>query len=312
MIKIFVITVAVFTLPITSAYIAYVYKSSENISSELYSSTVENIKMKNISLNKEYNALKFRFDELKSKYDNLKSEDSIADQNYYNYSTSSTCQNESLLHNTIDKSIGKLELIFKDPRIMEHKCESYFEKIIRSKRNSGNEIYYSKERMEEILKDALFTYSNLDNRNDSISNIYKVKNNISELYSNARRERWPQQYLSERLQEQFKDLQQFKKETELGSQNYSLELYRNNIPNRLMVTKVSRNSIASMAGIEVGDVLISYGGDDIFDWADISENIIERTEFVFDKDSKLKKIYLGKGLLGVTLEEIVYRPSEAE
>lgn len=126
-----------------------------------------------------------------------------------------------------------------------------------------------------------------------------------ELFDQATREGWVDsdgfnERLSE-LEEQRVDLRE-----ELGDSAYDAYLFESGRNNRVGIASVINGSAAQLAGLQVGDVVISYANERIFNTRELqaSTRSGSRGEYVqvsFKRDGQMLSTDLPRGPLGVTL-----------
>lgn len=94
--------------------------------------------------------------------------------------------------------------------------------------------------------------------------------------------------------------------SELGDDGYDRYLYASGSPNRVRVRSVMQGSAASFAGLREGDVILSYGGERVFDFQDLrrasyrgepGENVILE---VRRADGGYEQVLMRRGPMGIS------------
>jgi len=93
---------------------------------------------------------------------------------------------------------------------------------------------------------------------------------------------------------------------ELGDDAYDRYLYATRQNNRVRVTSVMVGSQAESAGIQSGDIILSYDDRNLFDWSELQQatTLGERGEYVsMDvlRDGQLLNLWVPRGPLGIRL-----------
>jgi len=93
---------------------------------------------------------------------------------------------------------------------------------------------------------------------------------------------------------------------EIGDQAYDSYLYASGQSNRVLVKSVMAGSQADLAGIQGGDVILSYDDQNLFGWSELQQATTqgERGEYVnvnVSRDGQLFNIWVPRGPLGVRL-----------
>jgi hypothetical protein len=104
-------------------------------------------------------------------------------------------------------------------------------------------------------------------------------------------------------------------QTELGPEDYDRYLYAIGQPNRVIVGDVLENGPAQLAGIQVGDAILSYGGERIYDASTLVRETREGTGGVqtaveIERDGQTQVVYVPRGPLGINLRVARVRPSD--
>jgi len=93
---------------------------------------------------------------------------------------------------------------------------------------------------------------------------------------------------------------------ELGDDAYDRYLFESGIPNRVSIASVIPGSAANVAGLKVGDMLVSYDYDRVYRVNTIQQATRagvkgEYVQIQFYRDGSLLSADLPRGPLGVTL-----------
>jgi hypothetical protein len=93
---------------------------------------------------------------------------------------------------------------------------------------------------------------------------------------------------------------------EIGDAAYDSYLYATGQNNRVRVSSVMNGSQAEIAGIQNGDIILSYDGKNLFDWGELQRatTLGERGEYVdmnVLRDGQLLDLWVPRGPLGVRL-----------
>ena len=93
---------------------------------------------------------------------------------------------------------------------------------------------------------------------------------------------------------------------EIGDAAFDSYLYATGQNNRVRVSSVMNGSQAEIAGIQNGDIIISYDGKNLFDWGELQRatTLGERGEYVdmnVLRDGQLLDLWVPRGPLGVHL-----------
>ena len=101
---------------------------------------------------------------------------------------------------------------------------------------------------------------------------------------------------------------------DLGDDDYERYLYAIGRPNRVLVGDVLANGPAQQAGIQVGDAILSYGGERIFDAGTLVNATRTGTAGVstaleIDRDGQTQLVYVPRGPLGINLRVARVKPS---
>ncbi len=133
-----------------------------------------------------------------------------------------------------------------------------------------------------------------------------------ELIDQASREGWSG---SDQLQQKLGELDdgRVNLQEELGNDAYDRYLYESGIPNRVSIASVISGSAASMAGLEVGDLIVSYNNERVFrvnalQQATRSGVKGEYVQVQFSRGGSLLSADLPRGPLGVTLSTTSVEP----
>lgn len=101
---------------------------------------------------------------------------------------------------------------------------------------------------------------------------------------------------------------------EMGDDNYDNILYASGHENRVVIEDIPHDSLAIEAGIQVGDVIYSYGGERVFDPSSFYLLTKARSKFssvdmqVF-RSGNLLTLMVSGGVLGTTLNKTRLAPS---
>jgi C-terminal processing protease CtpA/Prc len=100
---------------------------------------------------------------------------------------------------------------------------------------------------------------------------------------------------------------------ELGEDDYDRYLYAIGRPNRVLVGDVLANGPAQQAGIEVGDAILSYGGERIFDAGTLvnatrSGSAGMSTAIEIEREGQTQLVYVPRGPLGINLRVARVKP----
>jgi len=133
-----------------------------------------------------------------------------------------------------------------------------------------------------------------------------------ELIDQASREGWSE---SDRLEQKLNELDddRVNLQDELGDDAYDRYLYESGIPNRVSIASVIAGSAASIAGLEVGDLLVSYNNERVYrvnalQQATRSGVKGEYVQVQFSRGGSLQNADLPRGPLGVTLSMTSVEP----
>lgn len=154
----------------------------------------------------------------------------------------------------------------------------------------------------------------LDLPDTTIRNLKEMVEDIAlkklNLRHKANREGWGR---SRQLREQLQSLDQ-QLRNQLTNDEYDLMLYATGKNNRVEVTDTLQDSAAGYAGIHSGDVILSYGGDRIFEPATLFEatsqgNLGEITEVTVQRGGETLTLYVPRGSLGVRFKPVKRPPA---
>lgn len=127
-----------------------------------------------------------------------------------------------------------------------------------------------------------------------------------ELRDQALREGW---FNSERYREALRDLQRERPllRGEIGDEAYDRYLYAMGQSNRVLVDSVIQGSPAEQAGLQSGDVILSYAEERLFQWTDLrsASSAGERGEIVMvdvQRGPQRFQVAMPRGPLGVRLD----------
>jgi hypothetical protein len=100
---------------------------------------------------------------------------------------------------------------------------------------------------------------------------------------------------------------------ELGEADYDRYLYSIGRPNRVLVGDVLANGPAQQAGIQVGDAILSYGGDRIYEAGSLVDATRDGTAGMstaveIERDGQTQLVYVPRGPLGINLRVARVRP----
>ena len=101
---------------------------------------------------------------------------------------------------------------------------------------------------------------------------------------------------------------------DLGDDDYERYLYAIGRPNRVLVGDVLANGPAQQAGIQVGDAILSYGGERIFDAGTLvnatrTGTAGMSTGLEIERDGQTQLVYVPRGPLGINLRVARVKPS---
>ena len=129
----------------------------------------------------------------------------------------------------------------------------------------------------------------------------------------AEREGWIR---SPRYREEMQVIQQREEGLvqDLGEDDYDRYLYSIGRPNRVLVGDVLANGPAQQAGIQVGDAILSYGGQRIFEAGSLVTATREGTSGMstaveIQRDGQTQVVYVPRGPLGINLRVARIRPA---
>jgi hypothetical protein len=102
---------------------------------------------------------------------------------------------------------------------------------------------------------------------------------------------------------------------ELGPQDYDRYLYAIGRPNRVLVGDVLANGPAQQAGIQIGDAILSYGGEPIYEAGTLVEatragSAGMSTAVEIQRDGETQLVYVPRGPLGINLRVARVRPGD--
>ena len=102
---------------------------------------------------------------------------------------------------------------------------------------------------------------------------------------------------------------------ELGENDYDRYLYSIGRPNRVVVGDVLANGPAQQAGIQVGDSILSYGGERIFEAGSLVNATRDGTSGMstaveIERDGQTQLVYVPRGPLGINLRVARVRPGD--
>jgi membrane-associated protease RseP (regulator of RpoE activity) len=100
---------------------------------------------------------------------------------------------------------------------------------------------------------------------------------------------------------------------EIGDAAYDRYLYTSGQTNRVNIASVMLGSPAEQAGIETGDVILSYGDRQLFNWSELQDATTrgERGEYVnvtVLREGQMLNLWLPRGPLGVRLGSTRVKP----
>jgi hypothetical protein len=101
---------------------------------------------------------------------------------------------------------------------------------------------------------------------------------------------------------------------DLGEDDYDRYLYSIGRPNRVLVGDVLANGPAQQAGIQVGDAILSYAGERIFEAGSLVNATREGTSGMstaveIERDGQTQVVYVPRGPLGINLRVARIRPA---
>jgi C-terminal processing protease CtpA/Prc len=104
-------------------------------------------------------------------------------------------------------------------------------------------------------------------------------------------------------------------EQELGQDDYDRYLYAVGRPNRVLVGDVLANGPAQRAGIQIGDSILSYGGERIFEANALVNATREGTAGMstaveIEREGDTQLVYVPRGPLGINLRVARVRPGD--
>ncbi len=104
-------------------------------------------------------------------------------------------------------------------------------------------------------------------------------------------------------------------EQEFGSDNYSRYLYAMGRPNQVSVQSVIENSPAFNAGMQSGDQLLSYDGQNVYDPRTIRRgtqrgNAGEMVPVIVNRNGQQVELYVPRGPLGINMNSDSVRPPD--
>lgn len=150
------------------------------------------------------------------------------------------------------------------------------------------------------------TASELQRRND------QFQLSRLELFDQAAREGWDD---SDQLNERLEALQESRLDlrAELGDAAYDQYLYESGSSNRIAIDSVISGSAASQAGLQAGDMIISYAGERTFAVQDLQQATRagsrgESVQLVFERSGQSLATDILRGPLGVTLRPLRQSP----
>jgi len=102
---------------------------------------------------------------------------------------------------------------------------------------------------------------------------------------------------------------------ELGEDDYDRYLYSIGRPNRVVVGDVLANGPAQQAGIQVGDSILSYGGERIFEAGSLVSATRDGTSGMstaieIERDGQTQVVYVPRGPLGINLRVARVTPGD--
>ncbi|WP_157118027.1 PDZ domain-containing protein [Oceanicoccus sagamiensis] len=100
---------------------------------------------------------------------------------------------------------------------------------------------------------------------------------------------------------------------QLGEQNYDRMLFASGKRNRVEVTDILTGSAANSTGIQKGDLIISYGGERIYEPANLYQStaggdVGEMTLVEIQRGEEVLTVYVPRGPLGTRFKPIVKNP----
>ena len=107
--------------------------------------------------------------------------------------------------------------------------------------------------------------------------------------------------------------QDFSIREEIGEEAYDAYLYASGQANRVRATSVMLGSPAEQAGMRDGDLILSYGDQQLFDWGELKSATTEgeRGEYVnvtIMRNGELMNLWVPRGPLGVRLGSMRVKP----
>lgn len=102
---------------------------------------------------------------------------------------------------------------------------------------------------------------------------------------------------------------------EIGDDNYDSYLFASRQTNRVRAVSVMMGSPAEMAGMQDGDLIVSYDGRKMFNYGELQEATSrgERGEYVnvtVLRNGQLQNLWVPRGPLGIRLGSVRMRPQE--
>lgn len=132
---------------------------------------------------------------------------------------------------------------------------------------------------------------------------------LIELEHQARREGW---YRNPRFWKTLRELRLGLRE-EIGDESYDQLLYATGRENRVVIEAVLRDSPGAQAGIQTGDVVVSYGGRRVFRAGELRDattegEVGERVTIDVLRNGESIRIYAQRGPIGVKLRAALVAP----
>ncbi|MFK8075276.1 MAG: PDZ domain-containing protein [Granulosicoccus sp.] len=133
-----------------------------------------------------------------------------------------------------------------------------------------------------------------------------------ELFDQAAREGWDEsEELSEKLAEL--DAQRINLREEIGDDAYDRLLFESGDTNRVSIASVITGSAAEIAGLELGDLIINYDNERVFNVRELQQATRSGTkgeyvQILFDRGGRLLSADIPRGPMGVTLSTSTVMP----
>ena len=133
-----------------------------------------------------------------------------------------------------------------------------------------------------------------------------------ELFDQATREGWAD---TDQLDDRLDSLNESQPDlrSELGETAYDRYLYESGSPNRVSIASVINGSAADLAGVQTGDLIVTYADQRIFSVRDLQDatRAGSRGEYVtllVDRNGEIQRSDIERGPMGVTLQSSRQKP----